>query len=433
MKKRVFSSVACIFLSASLLHAGDANRDRTHSVNKAIQKITKVTEKAPSIVEQLHNVVKDGKVTGQFRTLYSGFNHKNTTNTYATAVGGMLKYETAQYKGVSAAAAMVTTNDIRALSGAEEAHNDGLSGKGRSYTQLSEAYLNYSYKALTLRGGRQIIDTPLADSDDIRMLPNTFEAYTMLYNYKNLTFMLSDLERWQGRDAGIDNGWSKTGKNGVQLAGVSFSDKLLDASAWYYNISDPSSQDIANGSEAVANRTLYSDLSAHINLDDGVFLHLNLQYLLQKELDASNIAANIYGFMGEVVYHKFGIRVAYNGSKKEQGKKSFGGYGGGTLYTSMDTMILDEITADRDAHAVMGAMSYHYKHLKFLYAYGDFRGHADSLGIKAHIVEQNIAAKYKYNKAVTVGAIYVLDRNKEEPKSLAFNDDNVRFLFIYNF
>ncbi|MEN4053673.1 MULTISPECIES: hypothetical protein [Sulfurimonas] len=433
MRKILLINIGFTVLFSSCLYAVNENRNRVHSVNKAIQKITKVKEKEPSIVEKLHSVVKDGKVIGQFRTLYSGFENKNSVNNYATAVGGMLKYETAQYHGVSAAAAMVTTNDIRALSGENQKYNEELSGTSRSYTQLSEAYLNYSYKTLELRAGRQIIDTPLADSDDIRMVGNSFEAYTAQYLYNHWNFMFGHLQRWQGNDAGLDKGWVKTGKNGSQYMGISFSNKVLDISAWYYNFSNPSVEDIAQGDDKVANRSFYTDISAHINVKKELFLHFNGQYLKQKELDNSQIAADIYGVMGEIVYNKLGLRLAYNSSNKKSAKQSFSGYGGGTLFTSMDSMILDEITADRKADAIMAAVSYYYKRLKFLYAYGDFKGEADTSGVKAHIIEQNIAAKYKYNKALTIGAIYVIERNKEYSQSLEFNNDNFRLLFAYNF
>ncbi|WP_457749718.1 hypothetical protein [Sulfurimonas sp.] len=434
MKMNFLKKIVIVIMMNSLflLHAAD-HRNRTHSVNKAIQTIGKIKEKKLSIVEQLHNVVKDGKVVGQLRMLYSDLNNNNRPNTYATAIGGMLKYETAQYKGLSTAVALVTTNDIRSLSGEGEALNEELSGLKRSYTQLSEAYVNYKYKYLSLRAGRQKIDTPLADSDDIRMIANSFEAYRISYAHKGFSFTLGDLVRWQGIDAGLDNGWVQTGEKGVQYGALTYSNKIVDISLWVYNFSNPSQEMLAAGSDAVANVSIYSDISGHFNLKKHLFMHLNAQFLSQTEKENSGVAAQIYGVMGEMVYRKFAFRLAYNYAAKKENKQSFSGYGGGTLYTSMDKMILDEITAQRKSDAVMAALSYHHKHLHFLYAYGDFRGDEDSSGIKAHIIEQNIAMKYKYNKAVTIGAIYVIDTNKQEPYSTLMNEKNARMLFAYNF
>ena len=47
---------------------------------------------------------------------------------------------------------------------------------------MAEAYINYKYDTLNFRAGRQVLNTPLADSDDICMIQNTFEAYVATYN-----------------------------------------------------------------------------------------------------------------------------------------------------------------------------------------------------------------------------------------------------------
>lgn len=106
--------------------------------------------------------------------------------------------------------------------------------------------------------------------------------------------------------------------------------------------------------------------------------------------------------------------MAYNNSSKKEGKGSFSGFGGGTLFTSMDTMILDEITNDRNAEAVAFGLSYEIDRLVLMYAYGDFSGDADTLGDKAHVVEQNIGAEYTViEDKLFVRAIYVEQEDKE--------------------
>jgi len=96
-------------------------------------------------------------------------------------------------------------------------------------------------------------------------------------------------------------------------------------------------------------------------------------------------------------------------------------------------MILDEITEDRRAYAWVGGLSYEIADFNLLYAYGDFKGDADSTGAKAHIVEQNIGFEYSHNEELTIAALYVIDRNKEDSTSLDFNNDNFRVLVAYNF
>jgi len=429
------SLVAAITLSSTLY--AEENRDRLPSVREAVQSVTKQAPKELGVVDSLKHMFTDGEVSGNIRTMYSGYSNDNDVNTYATALGGRLKYELAKYNGFNAGVAFTTSHDINFASGDRDKgkRNDELSSSKGSYTELTEAYINYEFKGLNLRAGRQLIDTPLADSDDIRMVPNTFEAYIASYETDGFSLMAGHLEKWQGADAGldVDSPWVKTGKNGVNFGGVSYSNDFVEANAWYYNISNASASDIANGADENGNNAIYVDAIGSYAFSDDLELHAGVQYLKESELDHSNIEANIYGAMAEVVVSGLGINIAYNKSTKEIGKHSFSGYGGGTLFTNMDTMILDEITEDRDAQAVVAGLSYGIGDFNLLYAYGDFKGDADSSGAKAHIVEQDIGMEYTPNDDFTFGAIYVIDDNKEDATSADFNSKNFRVLVSYNF
>ena len=392
---------------------------------------------ADNEVVTLKGMFEDGKVSGNIRSIYSVYKNDNDTDTYATAIGGQLKYELAKYKGFNAGVAFTTSHDISFISGDKDngERNDELSSSKGSYTELTEAYINYEFKGLNLRAGRQVIDTPLADSDDIRMVPNTFEAYIASYEIDGFSFMAGHLNQWQGADAGldIDDPWVKTGKDGVNFGGITYGNDFIEANAWYYNISNASDSDIANGADENGNNAIYIDAIGSYVINDDLELHAGVQYLKESELDNSNVEANIYGAMAEVVVNGLGINIAYNKSTKETGKHSFSGYGGGTLFTNMDTMILDEITEDRDAQAIVVGLSYGIGDFNLLYAYGDFDGDADSSGAKAHIVEQDIGVEYTPNDNFTVAAIYVMDENKEDSRSTDFNNDNFRILVSYNF
>ncbi|WP_297442373.1 OprD family outer membrane porin [Sulfurimonas sp.] len=341
---------------------------------------------------------KKGKVTGNIRGIYSVF-----------------------------------SNDVHYLTGEGDKHNPDLSSSQGANHQLSEAYVNYKNKGLNLRVGRQIIDTPLVDSDDIRMTPNTFDAYSVVYERDKFSFIAAHVNAWQGYDAGLENGWVNTGKDGVNFGGLSYSNAAVDVSAWYYNISNASASDIIKGADQNGNNSFYADISGHFDVSDELFVHVNLQYLKQNELDGSNVKANIYGSMAQVVYGDFSVGLAYNKSIKQKGKHSFSGYGGGTLYTSMDTMILDEITEDRDAQAIVISLRYTLYDVNFLYAYGNFDGKANSLKVKEHIVAQNIGLEYTTQNELTLAVVYVIHDNKEDSKSTFYNDNNFRILASYNF
>lgn len=370
----------------------------------------------PHGVSSLEEIFEDGKISGNLRSIYAGYSKKEqgANDVYATAAGGHLKYETAELNGFNGGAAFATTHDVGfATGGRGVKQNDELSSSKGSYTMLSEAYINYTYDDFNFRAGRQLIDTPLADSDDIRMIFNTFEAFIATYETSHFNFIAGKLQKWQGYDAGLDDGWVKAGEEGTYFGGAVYSNDMMEANAWYYNITK-------------FTNAAYFDATLSHEINDDFSILTAAQYLKQNEIDNSATKASIYGFLAEASAYGVTLSAAYNKSEKESGKGSFSGFGGGTLFTNMDTMILDEITNDRDARAVVGGISYEMDDLTLSYAYGDFKGKADSLGDKAHITEQNIAAEYSViADKFTLSAIYTIEKDKES--SLKNENDWNRF------
>lgn len=378
-------------------------------------------EKKVLDVSSLDELFKNGLVSGELRAMYGSYDIKNSQNIYATALGGELKYETARLFGFSAAAAFRTSYDIRALSGKNDNHNPELSSNDRDFTMLSDAYVNYNYDALNIKVGRQSLETPLADSDDIRMIPNRFEAYVASYELESINFIAGKIVKWQGYDAGLEDRWQKTGEHGTYFGGINFSNDNIKANAWYYNI-----KDMINA--------YYVDTTLSKDIGD-VSLSGSLQYLRENELNRSGIANSIYGALAEVSTHGLTINIAYNKAKRKKDKESFSGFGGGTLFTSMDTMILDDIATDREARALVGGISYEINdNLSLSYAYGDFKGKADGNGDKAHITEHNIVAEYNFAKSdVSLRAIYAKEKNRLNSSDSDTNWNRFELMASYKF
>ena len=425
----VLSLVACLSLNLFAQEDENTTRKRHPSVKKAVGSVAQGKVKDVDLVDGFKHMFHDGKVSGQIRMLYNNYQNDTYQNTYATAIGGSLKYELAQYKGFSAAVGFHTSTDIDLLSGDGVKRDTELSSSDESYVVRSQSYINYNYEGLNVRVGRQIIDTPLADSDDIRMIPNSFEAAVVNYEYKSLMFMGGFLDKWQGVDAGLDDGWQDTGDKGTYFGGINYSEDTLEANLWYYNI---------NGvvDDETANDTVYGDIIGNYRVTKDLALHLGGQYLHQSENDKSGVEADIYGVMGEVVVKNLGINLAYNHAQKHAQKQSFSGFGGGTLFTNMDSMIIDAITRDRSADAYVGGISYSLGDINFLYAYGDFKGDADSLGIQEHIVEQDIGVEYSKDDDFTLAAIYTINDDKYNNTQTGINGGdwgNLRIFAAYNF
>ena len=314
------------------------------------------------------NIFNNGKVTTQLKMMYAKYsqNKSELKNTYATATSAMLKYELAPLNGFNAGAAFNTAYNLDLATGDNDELNPELSSYKNHYTQLSEAYINYKYNSLNLRVGRQVIDTPLADSDDIRLIANTFEAYFATYELDNIMFTLGNLQKWQGVDTGLgyedgvsNDVWKYLGDGGVMLGGVTYGGDNYELNTWYYDIP-------IEGEETKA---LYVDAAMSYELKKNISFHGAIQYLLERESKDSGVYADIYGAVAQLSISNFGLSIAYNKSKGYKGKRSFSGMGGGTLFTNMDTMILDEITEDKGARAIVAGLTYDIGDFNLFYAF----------------------------------------------------------------
>lgn len=127
-----------------------------------------------------------GKVSGQIRLFsisremdFSDPTRDDFTRD-ATAIGGHLKYESPSLYGLSFGVGFYTTNaliidDNRGIAN-PEVDPTLLGENNKDYALLGEAYLQYTLGNTLIKVGRQKVDTPMAGTDDARMLPNLFEG-----------------------------------------------------------------------------------------------------------------------------------------------------------------------------------------------------------------------------------------------------------------
>jgi imipenem/basic amino acid-specific outer membrane pore len=132
----------------------------------------------------------DGKISGQIRTFWVDREYQGTagndTHRDGMAIGGHLKYETAEYHGLSIGAAAYTSNAIIINSPRDDYMRAGtatrndmslLGSDNKDYVFLGEMYGQYKIGNTAFKAGRQKLETPLTGTDDARMVPNLFEAY----------------------------------------------------------------------------------------------------------------------------------------------------------------------------------------------------------------------------------------------------------------
>jgi hypothetical protein len=381
----------------------------------------------------MKEMFSNGSTSGQIRLGYAA-NKKEVTGNKddsATAIGGQLKFETAAFNGLSFGTAMYTSHSISALSGEpnDGEYNEEMASSKKAYTELAEAYLDFKYEGFAFRGGRQLIDTPLADSDDIRMTPHTFEAYVASYAFNDLGISIigANVLNWQGVDsdyANVTNGtWAKTGVDGTRMGAITYANKFLEAGAWYYDVTENAT-------------AFYADITGTITFNDDVEVVVAAQYLTENEQEKSTIEGSIMGAMVEAGFYGVTASVAYNKVSVDDGNQIFEGFGGGSSYTNIDTMTagtLHDGTYGDGSSYVLG-LGYEISNFNIFGAYGDYKADAIGAGAKAHVTEVNLGVEYDYNDGeADIAFVYVMGEDKESSAKTDFDNDRMQLVLNYNF
>ncbi|MCD6653191.1 MAG: OprD family porin [Sulfurovum sp.] len=336
-------------------------------------------------------------------------------NTYTDiALGGKLHIDTKAFYGIHAAASLYTTNALGKQEGNGILFFDA---NNHSYTILGEAYLKGKWENTVLTIGRQEIDTPFADTDDIGMIPNTFEA-AMLVNktIKDTTITLGHLHKMAGVDAPNSSEFTRINDDeGVQLLGVSYEGiSNLVLSAWDYRLNRYETDNIA-----------YFEANYENNHNDLTY-GLNLQYALQNAQIPGEDNADIFGIDASVGFENTGIAlgVAYN---KSQGNAVDNGFGGGPFFTSAEHLTLAEANGEGEAFfytAQWDAKSANLENLSFLI--GKLILKNDS-GIQSD--EIDFIANYSFSESLNIQACF----SHIDDKINAAKSKNTRVFLNYTF
>lgn len=289
-----------------------------------------------SAADDLAGMFKEGKASGQVRAFYIDRDYSGIVSTHrdATAIGGYLKYETGAWNGLNLGAAFYTSNGLflgdKTLStGADNPEVDPtLLGKSNdSVTYMGEAYVQYKNGNTTFKGGRQKLDTPMAGSDDARMLPNLFEAYVLSNtDVKDTTLIAAHVTKFAQGSFGrvynaaadpvlsvtsgyslvdsrnhvgefVDMGTYAIGENtgGVSVAAAIYSGiPGLKLQLWDYY-----AQDILNA--------VYAEASYGWAYASGVAPYVAAQWINERDVGSNNVIDKVES---DFVAAKMGVKVA---------------------------------------------------------------------------------------------------------------------------
>jgi len=298
--------------------------------------------------DSLTDAITQGKIKGQLRLFYIDRNYDGfvTLHRASLAAGGYFGYETGSWNGLSAGVVFYTTNTfgIGADNLPGEGYDPTLTKRdGSGYTILGEAYLKYSVGNFDFKFGRQRLDTPMAGSDDARMLPNLFEAYIVSnHDIPHLTLIGGQVTKfaqgtfgnvYKGGGLGATAGYTvvkpgdyenamgvddPTGKflnmgtyaigkenNGVTVAAAIY-DGIpgLKLQAWEYY-----------GDNILNIAYLQGDFGWNCLLNDEVKMLLSAQYIHENDVgnaNAGEIDSDYYGLRLKAAWHAISVYAAYS-------------------------------------------------------------------------------------------------------------------------
>lgn len=332
--------------------------------------------------ETLSDVFLNAQVDGNLRLGYQSHKAHKDTET-ETALGLKLHFETTAYQTVQVGGTLFTSNGNG---------KEGYEGvpffdeTNQNYAILGEAYLKSTFSQTTLILGRQSFDTPFADSDDIGMVPNTFEALTLVNQaLKDTMIFFSQVQRWSGVDSEAPSTFTDINRNnGMQILGVSYEglDKItLDG--WFYNLKDEVTMTYFEAN--------YEDKT------DRFTYGTSLQYSFQNYESAEH--STVYGLAVFYGVKKLGLTttISYN---KVKGIEADNFFGGGPFFTNAEHNTLRE--AGPEGNILLYTLEWNASRIgvEGLNFVANIDMHQD------HSKEYDFGMKYAYNNTVNFSAIF---------------------------
>jgi hypothetical protein len=302
------------------------------------------------------------------------------------SLGGKLHIETNVLSGINVGASFYTSTQLGQNDGAGVPFFDT---NNHSYSILGEAYIQGQWGNTILKIGRQEIDTPYADTDDVGMVPNTFEAAVLINkDIKDTTLFLAQLQKWSGVDSDKVDRFTKLNNNGVQVLGITYEGiKNTTFSGWFYHIQNNVNIAYLDASYEGENNTLTYSLTS--------------QYSLQDYKD--NTRSTIYGIGGSLGLKNSGFTasIAYN---NVNGKAADNFFGGGPYVTNAEHHTLSE--AGRNGNAILYSLEWDTSSAGLNGLVLSFNIDNHSNGSKDDTNEYDLVANYEYNENLNFTAIY---------------------------
>lgn len=310
-----------------------------------------------SHAENLDDVFKNGKVSGQLRAFWYDGDRELRLDRTALTLGGILSYKTVSYEGISGGVAFFSSNGVTSLTQMPESgqtHNLNLDGS--SINTLGEAYLQYTGHDTQIKYGRQRLDLPLSNDYYNRMLPNSFEALSIENrSIDHTTLKAAYITGWKykGSDTFVSPTYSLGIDRDIAVLGALYS----PTPTWKIELYDTYVRDVMNAPylQIIDNNIL--------ELSEGIKFSGGLQYLNEQSVGkeaAGEVDTYLLGLRGTLTQGKWSLSALHTRIGDQSLLGSGGRYekmGWGAFITYTDLQI-DGESENAGAEAYGGVLTY---------------------------------------------------------------------------
>ncbi len=303
----------------------------------------------PTLKEKMDSLPpfwRDTNLFLNFRTYYFYRDKDGTSNNEAWALGGSINYESGWWRNRLQIGLVGYTS--QKLYGPESRDGTLLLRTGQqSFSVLGQAYLDMRIiDGLNLRLYRQTFNNlPYVNRQDSRMVPNTFEAYSLIgLGLKNTDFIVSHVTRMKTRNSSSFEYMS-------EVAGYKGTSKGLTMGGARYKFSQGNDVGAISQYSWDLWNTVYAEANTTWEPTAETDIRLSFQYTDQRSVgDELDGDFETYVFGGNVAasYQGAILNFAFSTTDSDSGiRNPYGGYPG---YLSL--MVKDFDRADEDAWLV---------------------------------------------------------------------------------
>ena len=287
--------------------------------------------------------------SGYVRTGFIQTNHDS-----ATALGGELGcgYQINQY--IQVHLGLFASYDFGVNSDDDDNIQGDFFNKSKdSYLVVGEATLVLALGQFEAHLGRQRFDSPHMDEDDLRIIPNLFEAYLLDYHFSDELIagvgFVREAAGWEnGANASqfVSIGEALGGEDrGAWISWINYQQENIIGDAWFYYIPEHLT-------------IFYTEVVFSDHLTDDLSYSFGLQYDWGRDSGKAklgNVDAHTLGAMASLEWTDFTITAAYNKNFGDTGALS--SIGGGPFFTSVEELTLDAVNGE-DSQSFLVTLEY---------------------------------------------------------------------------